>query len=114
MKDFLTKEATKKKISLNIECDPNDESVLHTLDLLHPKLESQLLLAKQVALIDPLTDLAAHAQDDAEQILSPEYQYILDNANDLQQQFKKQPAQLERLYGTILNHFRRITIFCCT
>jgi hypothetical protein len=28
--------------------DVNDESVLHTLQLLHPKLEAQILLAKQV------------------------------------------------------------------
>ncbi len=28
--------------------DVNDESVIHTLSLLHPKLEAQLLLAKQV------------------------------------------------------------------
>ena len=41
----------------------NDESVIHTLHLLHPKLESQLLLAKQVALIGPLKDLAANEID---------------------------------------------------
>ena len=76
----------------------NDESVIHTLELLHPKLEAQLLLAKQVALIEPLKDLAAH-EDDTAGFLSPEYQYILENAADLHQQFKKQPAQLERLYG---------------
>ena len=77
----------------------NDESVIHTLELLHPKLEAQLLLAKQVALIEPLKDLAAHEEDTT--FLSPEYQYILDNAQDLQAQFKKQPAQLERLYGKL-------------
>ncbi len=75
--------------------------MLHTLKLLHPKLESQLLLAKQVALIEPLKDLAAHEEDQAalNTFLSPEYQHILDNADDLQAQFKRQPAQLERLYG---------------
>jgi Bardet-Biedl syndrome 7 protein len=79
----------------------NDDSVLHTLKLLHPKLESQLLLAKQVALIDPLKDLAAHEDDQAalSTFLSPEYQHILENAEDLETQFKRQPAQLERLYG---------------
>ena len=50
------------------QADVNDESVLHTLKLLHPKLESQLLLAKQVALIEPLKDLAAH--EDSEEALS--------------------------------------------
>ena len=71
--------------------------MIHTLELLHPKLEAQLLLAKQVALIEPLKDLAAH--EDNTDFLSPEYQFILENAADLQAQFKRQPAQLERLYG---------------
>ena len=32
----------------------NDDSVIHAVKLLYPKLEHQLLLAKQVALIEPL------------------------------------------------------------
>ena len=75
----------------------NDESVTHTLELLHPKLEAQLLLAKQVAMIEALRDLEAHEEDMS--FLSPEYRYILDHADELQAQFKRQPAQLERLYG---------------
>ena len=75
----------------------NDESVIETLNHIHPKLgnyiflqykekiiqwssknrccfsESQLLLAKQVALIEPLKDLAAHETDTT--FLSPEYRY---------------------------------------
>jgi hypothetical protein len=35
--------------------------------------ESQLLLAKQVALIEPLRDLAAHETDTT--FLAPEYRY---------------------------------------
>lgn len=84
----------------------NDESVIHTLELLHPRLEAQLLLAKQVALIEPLKDLAA--SEDSTEFLSPEYQYILDNANDLQAQFKRQPTQLERLYGESTHWLREL------
>ena len=32
---------------------------------------------------------------------SPEYAFILENADNLEAQFKKQPAHLERLYGNI-------------
>ena len=99
LKDFLTKEATKKKIQLDISCEVNDESVIDTLNLIHPKLESQLLLAKQVALIEPLKDLAAHEPDT--EFLSPEYKHILENWTQLEGQFKRQPARLERLYGMI-------------
>ncbi len=58
----------------------------------------------QVALIDPLKDLSAHESDTS--FLSPEYQYILHNADGLQQQYKRQPAQLERLYGEAVGHYR--------
>ncbi len=36
---------------------------------------------------------------------SPEYTFILENADSLENQFKKQPAHLERLYGNFLNTF---------
>ncbi|CAB4066898.1 BBS7 [Lepeophtheirus salmonis] len=103
LKDVLTKEATQKRTPLDIECDVNEESVYHTLNLIHPKLEAQLLLAKQVALIEPLRDLAANEPDT--NFLSPEYKFILENSETLRNQFKKQPAHLERLYGMITDLF---------
>ena len=57
--------------------DVNDESVMHTLHLLHPKLESPLLLAKQVALIGPLKDLAANEIDVSSTGGKRYYSYIL-------------------------------------
>ncbi|KAF2360801.1 Quinoprotein alcohol dehydrogenase-like superfamily [Trinorchestia longiramus] len=99
LKDVLTKEATRKKVQLTISCEVNEESVVYTLNLLHPKLQAQLFLAKQVSLIDALRELEAHESDTS--FLSPEYQYILDNADTLQQQYLKQPCHLERLYGMI-------------
>ena len=75
----------------------NDDSVIHAVKLLYPKLEHQLLLAKQVALIEPLKDLAAHEEDTS--FFAPEYAYILNNADVLMQEFKRQPAKLERIYG---------------
>nr|KAF6400434.1 Bardet-Biedl syndrome 7 [Rousettus aegyptiacus] len=54
LKDVLSKEATKRKINLNISYEINEVSVKHTLKLIHPKLEYQLLLAKKVQLIDAL------------------------------------------------------------
>ena len=99
LKDFLTKEATKKKIELDISCQVNDQSVLDTLNLIHPKLEAQLLLAKQVALIEPLRDVASHEPDTS--FLSPESQHILENSASLEAMFRRQPARLERLYGMI-------------
>ncbi|KAK6172249.1 hypothetical protein SNE40_015952 [Patella caerulea] len=103
LKDVLSKEATKKKIRLDINYDINENSIPHTLGLIHPKLEYQLLLAKKVQLIDALKELQVHEADT--NFLSPEYQQILEEADALQIEFKKQPCHLERLYGMITDLF---------
>jgi len=54
LKEGLSKEATKKKIRLDVSYEINDQSIPHTLNLLHGKLEYQLLLAKKIQLIDGL------------------------------------------------------------
>jgi len=54
LKDILTKQATAKKITLNIQYEVNKDSIAHTLQLLHPKLDHQLMLAKKVQLLEAL------------------------------------------------------------
>uniref|UniRef100_A0A8C5LHY1 Bardet-Biedl syndrome 7 n=1 Tax=Leptobrachium leishanense TaxID=445787 RepID=A0A8C5LHY1_9ANUR len=97
LKDVLSKEATKRKINLNISYDIIEESVGHTLKMIHPKLEYQLLLAKKVHLIDALKELQIHEGNT--DFLIPEYRSILEDAEKLQEEYKKQPAHLERLYA---------------
>jgi len=99
LKDVLTKEATKRKIRLDITYDINDDSIPHTLSLIHPKLEDQLLLAKKVQLIDALKELQVHENN--VDFLASEYRQILEDADQLQEAYKKQPCHLERLYGMI-------------
>jgi Bardet-Biedl syndrome 7 protein len=60
LKDVLSKEATSRKMSVNMTHVISDESATHTLRLLHPKLEYQLLLAKKVQLIDALKVCGLH------------------------------------------------------
>ncbi|XP_012687719.1 Bardet-Biedl syndrome 7 protein [Clupea harengus] len=103
LKDVLSKEATKRKINLNISYDINEDSVSHTLTMIHPKLEYQLLLAKKVQLIDALKELQVH-EGNAD-FLIPEYHSILDESAHLLEEYKKQPAHLERLYGMITDLF---------
>ncbi|KDR14735.1 Bardet-Biedl syndrome 7 protein homolog isoform X2 [Zootermopsis nevadensis] len=100
LKDILTKEATKKKIKLDLLCAVNDESVVHTLQLLHPKLKVQLALSKQVSLLEALRELETHDAESLECLL-PEYKQILKNEKELLTQYKRQPAHLDRLYGMI-------------
>ncbi|XP_038625212.1 Bardet-Biedl syndrome 7 protein isoform X1 [Tachyglossus aculeatus] len=103
LKDVLSKEATKRKINLNISYEINEVSISHTLKLIHPKLEYQLLLAKKVQLIDALKEMEVHEGNT--NFLIPEYRSILEEADHLLEEYKKQPAHLERLYGMITDLF---------
>lgn len=104
LKDVLTKEATRRKINLNISYDLQDDSIPDTLQRIHPKLEYQLLLAKKVQLIDALKELQIHEGGDLD-FMSPEYRQILEESEKLQEEYKKQPCHLERLYGMITDLF---------
>nr|XP_057920584.1 Bardet-Biedl syndrome 7 protein isoform X1 [Doryrhamphus excisus] len=103
LSDVLSKEATKRKINLNVSYDINDDSVTHTLKMIHPKLEYQLVLARKVQLIDALKELQVH-EGNADFLIS-EYRSILDESASLLEEYKKQPAHLERLYGMITDLF---------
>lgn len=56
-------------------------------------------MAKKVQLIDALKELQVHEEDLT--FMSPEYRQILEEADSLQAEFKRQPCHLERLYGMI-------------
>ncbi|XP_077465502.1 BBSome complex member BBS7 isoform X2 [Stigmatopora argus] len=103
LSDVLSKEATKRKINLNVSYDINDDSVSHTLKMIHPKLEYQLVLARKVQLIDALKELQLH-EGNADFLIS-EYRSILDESDSLLEEYKRQPAHLERLYGMITDLF---------
>lgn len=53
----------------------SDSSIIHVLGLIFPKLESQLMLAKNVQLIEALQEIKVHEDDTS--FLSPQCQYIL-------------------------------------
>eukprot|EP00794_Sanderia_malayensis_P007541 gene7541-8378_t len=99
LKDVLSKEATKKKINLNMSYELNEDSIPNVLKRIHPKLDHQLLLAKKVQLIDGLKELQVYENDIS--FLGQEYQEILQSSERLLEEFKIQPCHLERLYGMI-------------
>lgn len=53
----------------------NDESIPHVLGIIFPKLEGQLMLAKNVQLTEALQEIKAHEEDTT--FLSPQCQFIL-------------------------------------
>lgn len=53
----------------------NDDTIYHMLGIIFPKLEGQLMLAKNVQLIEALQEVKAHEEDTS--FLSPQCQFIL-------------------------------------
>jgi Bardet-Biedl syndrome 7 protein len=69
------------------------------LALIHPKLEDQYKLARNVQLIDGLKELQMQEED--LNFLSEEYKEILGNADKIKKKFESQPRKLNFLWGVI-------------
>jgi Bardet-Biedl syndrome 7 protein len=79
----------------------DDRSLINVIKLLYPKLEYLRKLAENVKLIEPLKEIAM--QDENLDYLDPGLKEILQNANEIQKEFKHQPRKLEFLYGIFTN-----------
>lgn len=99
LKEVLSKEATQRKIAVKISHELDESSVAHMLRLIYPRLEAQLMLAKNVQLTEALQEIKAHERDSS--FLSPQCQFILENAELMQEELKQQPCMIERLYAII-------------
>eukprot|EP00741_Cyanophora_paradoxa_P006490 tig00001003_g6283.t1 len=95
LKEFVSREATAKKISVRPSFDIKEESVPHVLRLLHPRVEYQRGLALKVRLIEALKELSMHEEDTS--YMTDEYKGILANAETIQRDFANQPRRLEFL-----------------
>eukprot|EP00047_Mylnosiga_fluctuans_P014175 m.36010 g.36010 ORF g.36010 m.36010 type:complete len:696 (-) comp5369_c0_seq1:161-2248(-) len=99
VRDVVTQAATLRNCLVSFECDVDDQSAVHVFRLLFPLLQAQNALERQVSLLAALRELSLSGEDAI--VLPAQYQEILDNADRLQADFKRQPCQLERLYGMI-------------
>lgn len=100
LKEVITKEATARKVTLNIALDIKKESVPVMLSSLRPLLDAKHALASQVKLIDGLKELQLH-EEDYTAWMAPEYQQILDNSETILADFKASPKALNYLAGIL-------------
>lgn len=107
LRETITREATQRKVRINLAFDPRqdlkDESIPHFLQLLHPKLEFQRSLSKKVQLIEALREIKM--QEDDVSFLAPEYSAILEDADRITEEFKHHTRQLDYLYGIVKDLF---------
>ncbi|KAF5285041.1 hypothetical protein FQR65_LT02353 [Abscondita terminalis] len=100
IREFLTKEATKKKIKVEVSVNVNDDTINHILQLIDPKLQAHGKLAKKILLLNALHELSVN-EEETLNALSTEYKTLLENEKTLRTEYSSSPAYLDRLYGIV-------------
>jgi len=103
VKEVVTKEATARKIQIQISVDPKEESVTNLLRKVDPMLQYQLNLARRVKLIETLKEVRMQEPDT--DFLAPEYKEILENEDTIKRELKEQPGRLQFLHGIVVDLF---------
>ena len=95
----MTKEATSRKIQIQISVDTDESTVTTLLRKIDPMLCYQLSLANKVKLVDTLKEVKMQEPDI--QFLAAEYLEILENEETIKQELKAQPGRLQFLFSII-------------
>jgi len=99
VKEVVTKEATARKIQIQVSVEAKEETVPALLRRIDPMMRYQLSLSNKVKLIETLKEVKMQEPDTS--FLAPEYVEILDNEEQIKKELKEQPGRLQFLYGII-------------
>lgn len=124
LKEILTKEATSKKINIQVDLDLKLETIPYFLNLLRPELDQHFTLNKKNSLIAPLKEIATHELgngigapgglsaggilqnlESLSEFLQPSYIDILKHSDLIEQQCKAAPRHLDFLRGIVTDLF---------
>ena len=94
IKDFVTREATKKSTAIEMTFDVNDGSVGHTLKKLYPKLKSLLNIRHNKELIEAVNELGVSDPQVAEEMMA---KLRTDESTESVE------INLDRIYGIIMD-----------
>lgn len=105
LKDFLTKEATKKRIKLEISPLINEASIPHILKLIAPKVLEFLHIRKEHKFLKALQQVDIKTDEDFN-CLMPEYQSILKRADEIEAAAAKYiPTEVNRYFGILTDFY---------
>eukprot|EP00752_Nemacystus_decipiens_P012116 g10741.t1 len=99
VKELVSKEATSRRVHITDSFQGEPKSVPAFLKMLDPKLTKQFALAHQVELMGALKEVSM--QETETPWMFDEYRYILDNADQIEKEFKGRPRALEYISGII-------------
>jgi len=100
IRDVLSRQATSRKILINMKVNPAPASYVHFLNLISRRLEYQHTLATHVQLLDPLKELAIQ-EPDMKDWIAQDLEEILSSEKDIRREFANQPRRLSFLHNII-------------
>jgi len=104
LKELISKQATERKIHLQMSCDVKNESFPWFLENLHPKLAYQTALSTKVNLVEPLKEIQLQEGDVS--FLHPDLKQVLDQHTQIQKAFEEQPQRLGYLFAVVRELYR--------
>ncbi|XP_071554384.1 BBSome complex member BBS7 [Temnothorax nylanderi] len=99
LRDILTKEATKRKIKLDVFCEVAEGSVSRVLELILPRLNAAYDLIQKIKILDALGEW--ELQSNPRENLCSEYQELLEKETEIRSLMAKDTEILNRLHAII-------------
>ncbi|KAH0552608.1 Bardet-Biedl syndrome 7 protein homolog [Cotesia glomerata] len=99
LRDLLTKEATKRKIKLDVFFNIEDGTIVRMLDLIVPKFNSTYQLIEKLKIIDALQEW--DLKIDTRENLSTYYQELLKEEDSMRAKLSKTPTILQIIQAVI-------------
>ncbi|CAG5073462.1 Similar to BBS7: Bardet-Biedl syndrome 7 protein (Homo sapiens) [Cotesia congregata] len=99
LRDLLTKEATKRKIKLDVFFNIEDGTIVRMLDLIVPKFNSTYQLIEKLKIIDALQEW--DLKIDSRENLSTYYQELLKEEDSMRAKLSKNPTILQIIQAVI-------------
>lgn len=99
LRDMLTKEATKRKIKLDVFCEVAEGSISRVLELILPRLNTAYDLTQKIKILDALEEW--ELQSNPRENLCSEYQELLEKETEIRSLIAKDTEILNRLHAII-------------
>ncbi|KYQ56997.1 Bardet-Biedl syndrome 7 protein [Trachymyrmex zeteki] len=99
LRDILTKEATKRKLKLDVFCEVAEGSISRVLELILPRLNAAYDLIQKIKILDALEEW--ELQSNPRENLCSEYQELLEKETEIRSLMAKDTELLNRLHAII-------------
>ncbi|XP_017877662.1 Bardet-Biedl syndrome 7 protein homolog isoform X2 [Ceratina calcarata] len=101
LRDVLTREATKRKIKLDVFCDVVEGSLTRVLELILPRLNAVHGLITKIKILNALEEW--ELKENPKENLCSEYQELVQNEGETKSQMARDNELLERLHAMIVD-----------